>query len=73
MTNEVVSHEGGTLMMRKPRGKKLTFLIGGPDLAFAQRCTNACKDMVYVWVGFDTGNRVEWSTISNSNTLGECK
>lgn len=62
-SNEVVSTTHGTLYMRKKRGKKLTFLIGGPTLEWCQEHVVGSieHNVVYVHIEFDTNNRVEWS------------
>lgn len=61
MNTQHTESKAGTLYMRKPRGKKLQFLIGGPDFELASRCVTACKDRVYVWVAMDGSETIEFS------------
>lgn len=56
--------KAGTLFTRKPRGKKLTFLIGGPELDFALKCGVPSREWVYVWISFDGESRVEWCCVT---------
>lgn len=53
----------GTLFIRKQRGRKLQFLMGGPELDFCVQHAIRSRTAVYVWVCHDTGERFEWCSV----------
>lgn len=58
-----MSNQPGVLTCRKPRGRKLSFMMGGPTLAQALTYIIPTRALVFVWVGAD-GERVEFCAVA---------
>jgi hypothetical protein len=57
-----VSNVPGVLFRRKPKGRKLQFMVGGPTLAQALTYIIPTRAMVFVWHGAD-GSHVEFCAV----------
>lgn len=55
-----IEQRSGTIFTRRPRGKKLQFIIGGPSFVEAAKFINwqGVQDNVVVWVGDDNVQRI---------------
>lgn len=60
--------DSGVTFMRKPRGKKLSFIVGGPSLSEVVTYLRGGKDVVFVWC-HDSGVQVEFCVIPEDKTV----